>query len=120
VLSADLKLSMDYTYDAGTNTIVYTLTVNNDGPAEAAAASLTDTLSRYVGFVSFNASQGSCSKGKVSLTCSLGTLASGQSATVTITVNRTSTRFAIVNTATVSSSTFDIDKSDNSMTVTVP
>jgi uncharacterized repeat protein (TIGR01451 family) len=118
VISADLSVSMEASTSG--STITYTIIVTNDGPADAAAVSLKTTLSRYTSYVSYTSTQGTCSSGKGSVTCSLGTLASGQSATITLTVNRTSTRYAIVNTATVSSSTFDIDKSDNSMTVTVP
>ena len=107
VVSADLKLSMEYTYDAGTNTIVYTLTVTNDGPADAAAASLKDSLPRYVSLVSATSTIGSCNNKGNTVICNLGNLASGSSATVTLTVNRTSTKYAIRNTATVSSSIFD-------------
>jgi len=118
-LSADLKVSMEASYDSAAGTILYTITVTNDGPADAVAASLKTTLSRYTSFVSADNPAGTCSSGKGSVTCSLGTLAYGQSATVTITVIRTNTKYAIMNTATVSSSVFDLDKSDNSMTVTV-
>jgi len=120
VVSADLKVSMTAAYNSTTKIITYTITVNNDGPANAAAVSLKDTLSRYVSFVSANSTVGSCSNKSGTVTCTLGNLASGRSATITLTVNRTSTRYAIVNTATVSSSTFDIDKADNSVKVTVP
>ena len=118
-LSADMKVSMEYTYDAGTNTIVYTLTVTNDGPADAVAVSLKDALSRYVSFVSATSAVGACSNKSSTVTCPLGDLASGSSLTITLTVNRTSLKYAIANTATVTSSVFDIDKADNSVKVTI-
>jgi hypothetical protein len=62
--------------------------------------------------------QGTCSGGKT-VTCSFGTLAPGSSAMVTLKVNRVS-KLAVVNTATVTSSVFDIHMSDNSATATVP
>jgi hypothetical protein len=119
VLSADLSVSMEASYDSGAGTIIYTIVVTNDGPADAAAVSLKTTLSRYVSYVSADNPAGDCSNGKGSVTCSLGTLASGSSLTITLTVNRTSTKYDIANTATVTSSVFDIDKADNSVKVTV-
>ena len=59
--------------------------VNNNGPTTATGVVLTDTLSLKVTLVSATATQGSCS-GSPLVTCSLGTLASGAQATVTLVV----------------------------------
>jgi len=105
-------------YNANTQVITYTITVANDGPAASAGATLTDVLPNTVSYDSATTTVGTCSLSKSTVTCSLGTLASGSSATITLRVNRTSTK-AITSTATVTATTFDIDKSDNSATTTV-
>lgn len=116
VVSADLKVTMTASVDK--KTIIYAIVVTNDGPADAAEAVLTDPLPEGTAYVSAMSSLGTCSGGKT-LTCNFGTLANGSSAMVTLKVNRTNTKIAIVNTASVSSSTFDIDMADNSVTVTI-
>jgi uncharacterized repeat protein (TIGR01451 family) len=116
VVSADLKVAM--TYSVNNKQIIYAIVVTNDGPAAALNASLTDALPDGVAFVSVISTKGTCSGGKT-VTCNFSTLASGGSATVTLKVNRTNTKVAIVNTVTVSSSTFDIHMADNTATVTI-
>ncbi len=98
--------------------ITYAIVVTNDGPAAAANAVVTDALPGTVAYVSVVSTQGTCSGGKT-ITCNFGTLAPGQSATVTLKVNRTNTKVAVVNTATVTSGVFDIDPADNTATATV-
>ena len=115
-VSADLKVTM--TASTSGKNIIYAITVTNDGPAEAAGVTVTDALPSGVSFVSVISTQGTCRGGK-SITCNLGTLASGSSATVTLRVNRTNTKNPIQNTATATATTFDIDKGDNSATATV-
>ena len=63
----------------------YTLTVINQGPSKASGVTLTDSLSTSATFVSALPSQGSCS-GTLTVACDIGTLESGNDATVTITV----------------------------------
>jgi uncharacterized repeat protein (TIGR01451 family) len=116
VVSADLKVSMDASVEK--KTILYTLIVTNDGPADVLAAVLSGQIPDGTAFVSVSTTQGNCSGGKT-LTCDFGTLASGSSVTITLKVNRVDTKIAIVNTVTVASSIFDIDLADNSATVTV-
>ena len=117
VVSADLKVSM--TYSVNNKTIIYAITVTNDGPADAANAVLTDLLPSTVAYVSVITTQGTCTGGKT-VTCSFGTLTSGSSATVTIKVNRTDKNNPIENTATVTAGTFDIALTNNEATTTVP
>jgi len=72
--------------DAGD--LVYTITVDNNGPAGATAVTLTDTLPAGVTFVSADTGSGSCGDPDTggALDCSLGSLADGSNATVTIIV----------------------------------
>ena len=63
--------------------VTYTLTVRNHGPSAATNVVAKDWLPAKTEFVSSSASQGSCT-GARPVVCSLGSLASGSSATVTI------------------------------------
>lgn len=94
-------------------TLTYTLTVTNEGPGLAAAVTVTDTLPASVTLLSADPSQGSCS-GSALVSCSLGSIASGTSVTVSIRV-RPTTPGIITNTATVSAIT-DTDLANNSDT----
>lgn len=116
VVSADLRVDM--TYSVNNKKIIFAITVTNDGPADALDASLTDVLPDTVAYISVISTQGTCTGGRT-VNCSFGTIASGGSATVTIQVNRVNTKVAVVNTATVTSSIFDIHPADNEVTVTI-
>ncbi len=65
-------------------TVSYTFTVTNAGPSTAPGASLSIALPADQTGSAYSNSAGTCT-GTTSLTCSLGTLASGGSATVTVT-----------------------------------
>jgi uncharacterized repeat protein (TIGR01451 family) len=89
-------------------TLTYTVTVSN--PATAAAAQnvvVTDTLPANVSFVSATSTVGTCtgSTGVTTVTCNVGTLNAGQTATITIVVNVISSPAAcnttLTNTASV-------------------
>ncbi len=64
--------------------VTYTLAVMNNGPAAEPAAVVTDTLPAGFTFVSAVPSQGSCSAAGGVVTCMLGSLATGGTATVTV------------------------------------
>lgn len=68
---------------AAGETVTYTAKVGNDGSQTAANVSLLDTLPKGAAVTSVKAGQGSCT-GKGPVSCSLGTLAAGATATVTI------------------------------------
>lgn len=115
---ADLSLTKADSPDpagVGAN-LTYTLTVANAGPQAAADTTVTDSLPGGVTYVSTSASQGSCS-GTSTVVCTLGPLASGASATVTIVVRPTAAG-TVANSATVSSSTSDPIAGNNSATAT--
>jgi uncharacterized repeat protein (TIGR01451 family) len=65
--------------------LTYTLTITNNGPSTATNVIVTDTLSADVTHVSTTPSQGSCSL-PTGVTCELGDINNGASATVTIVV----------------------------------
>jgi uncharacterized repeat protein (TIGR01451 family) len=63
--------------------VTYTATVTNGGSADATSTTLTDTVPALAVLDSAIASQGSCS-GSGPVTCNLGTIPAGGSATVTL------------------------------------
>jgi uncharacterized repeat protein (TIGR01451 family) len=119
VLNADVSVTKSdgvTTVTAGDGvSYTYTITVSNAGPSLAVAASLSDSWPG--GFVrgTTTASQGSCTAGGGNFTCSLGDLASGASATVTVsyTVPSTTPAGTQTNTASVSSGTPDSNSANN-------
>jgi uncharacterized repeat protein (TIGR01451 family) len=93
--------------------LTYTLTVANAGPAAASSVMVTDTLPLSVTLALAAASQGACT-GTATITCTLGTLAAGGQATVTLQVTVSeAARGTLLNTATVGSATYDPNASNN-------
>jgi uncharacterized repeat protein (TIGR01451 family) len=86
--------------------LTYSIGVSNAGPSAASGVTVTDTLPSGVTFNSATASQGTCSQASGTVTCNLGTVNNGSSASVTIKVTP-STGGSLTNQATVSASTAD-------------
>jgi uncharacterized repeat protein (TIGR01451 family) len=95
--------------------LTYTVTITNNGPDAATGVTLTDTLPGGVTFVSATPSQGSCNQAAGVVTCNLGSLANGASATVTIVVTP-NTPGGISNTATVAGNETDPNTANNTAT----
>jgi uncharacterized repeat protein (TIGR01451 family) len=98
------------------STETYTVVVENNGPVTATGVSFTDALPGAAAFVSLTG--GTCSTPPPgyggTVLCSLGSLASGASATFTITVTLTGRHHATVkNAVSVTASTFDPVKANN-------
>ncbi|MGH2360435.1 MAG: SBBP repeat-containing protein [bacterium] len=98
---------------AGSN-LTYTITVTNNGPNDAIGVIVTDTLPGRVTLASSSASQGLCS-GTSTVTCDLGTINTGASATVTI-VTMARAAGTVSNTTSVTSSVPDPDVTNNRVT----
>jgi uncharacterized repeat protein (TIGR01451 family) len=99
------------------NNLTYTITVSNNGPETATGVILTDTLPSSVTYVSATSTLGSCSESGNTVTCNIGTLSNGASATVTIVVTPI-TAGTITNNATVTCNETDSNPSNNTATAT--
>jgi uncharacterized repeat protein (TIGR01451 family) len=96
------------------STVIYTVTVRNNGPGPADNVVVTDTLPAGTTLVSAPG----CS-GTTVLTCNVGTLAPAAQQSFTITVTLPSTPQNVSNTASVTSTTADPTPNNNSSTTAV-
>lgn len=115
--SADLSLTLvDQPDPVNVNgTLIYTAVLTNNGPASAPGVIVTDSLPAGVSLVSATPSQGTCSTSGNAITCSLGTVATGGTATVLITVIPL-TPGPLSTVATVSSGVADPNPANNQAT----
>ncbi len=98
-------------------TVVYTVTVTNNGSSDASSVSVADPTPSGLTFVS---NTGACT---TAYPCSLGSMTAGAVRTITTTYSLPitySTPTTIVNTATVSSSTTDPTPANNSASASTP
>ncbi len=115
---ADLSIRVSDTPDpvkAG-QPLTYTLTVENEGPSTANSVAVTDTLPGGATNPAVTSSQGSCTPGGGSLTCAMGTLASGATATITVALTAPATAGIAADTATVSAIESDPNSANNKAT----
>ena len=122
VVTGIADLSIDKTAPATATSggqLTFTLAVSNAGPDPATGVVVQDILPAGVTFVSATPTQGSCS-GTTTVTCNLGTINNGASASIALVVNVTAAPGAtIVNTATVDSNETDPSPANASDTATV-
>jgi uncharacterized repeat protein (TIGR01451 family) len=123
VAAADLHLSngAPSTVNSG-STLTYTIVVNNLGPDTAVKLKITDAVPKGTTFNIVTFPAGTCTApapgGTGTVTCSSASLASGSGVTETLMVNVTATPGAtITDKASVTSTTFDPNKANNSATV---
>jgi len=113
--ATDVSLSKTVVFSP--TTAIYTITVTNIGSFAAFGTVVTDPLPPGTALTSSSASQGSCS-GTTTVTCSLGTIAAGNSATITLNVNLTQPNGTITNTATVTIENGDTNPANNTAAAT--
>lgn len=96
----------------------YTVTVRNSGPDAAASVALTSSLVSLleVDFQAISTTAGTCSQSKDSVTCTLGNMPNGATATVTILLVATGIG-TVVDTSTVTSSTQDPNPANDTATI---
>lgn len=97
-------------------TLTYTIVVTNAGPGSSSGVTVSDVLPASVTLLGTVASQGSCTGG-TTVSCALGTLEAGASATVTLRT-RARTVGTASNTASVVAATPDPSTADNQATAT--
>jgi uncharacterized repeat protein (TIGR01451 family) len=125
---SDLFVTMAANLDRvkSTEPLTYTVTVKNLGPFTASAVTFVDPVPDLSTFVSLDSAGAPCTApaaGQVgTITCNLGDMASGASATLTITVQvlGRENKMSITNTAVASSPNFDPNPGNNSASVTTP
>jgi uncharacterized repeat protein (TIGR01451 family) len=125
--SADLLISKsgDESVSAG-ETIVYSIFVFNGGPSDAQNVTMTDTLPAGTTFVSLSASTATftCSTpsvgagGTVNCTASTFTNQADTNFTLSVKTSPSAPSGSVSNTATITSSTAEVNAADNSSTVT--
>jgi uncharacterized repeat protein (TIGR01451 family) len=100
----DLSMTKADTADPVTvgDTFAYVLTVKNEGANDAGGVITTDMLPSKISYVSATPSAGTCDKSGSKITCDLGQVNMGASASVTITVKATDNG-TISNTASLTS-----------------
>ncbi|MFT7638807.1 MAG: putative repeat protein (TIGR01451 family), partial [Pirellulaceae bacterium] len=103
---------------AAGNSLAYTIVVTNNGPSDASGVTVTDILPGDVTFGSGSSTVGSVTNSSGTVTGTIGDLAVGASATVTINVDVNSIVVAdITNTATVAGNETDLITANNSASV---
>ena len=118
--TADLSLSVSApaTVTAG-EPVTITVTVSNQGPGDASSVQVTDTLPAGATGAIVTASQGTCVVAAPTITCSLGSILVGATATVTITFNAPAAAGPTTNMVTVTGAQVDADATDNTVVTAI-
>ena len=119
IAHADVSIVKKGALSADRSQIIWKLTVVNNGPSNANAVSVKDALLVTTKFQKVTTTLGNCIGG-AALTCALGTMGPGDSATITITVWIIKSAVTTDNTATVSTTTTDPNLANNSSSASIP
>jgi uncharacterized repeat protein (TIGR01451 family) len=92
--------------------VSYRIVVANKGPDAAPGAKMTDTLNAPATLVSVKTTAGSCNK-SIPVTCSLGTIAAGDSVTITMVVRHRKASAGQTNAASTTGDGTDLIPGDN-------
>jgi uncharacterized repeat protein (TIGR01451 family) len=119
---ADLALTQSATPNPATvdANLTFDLVVSNSGPTGASSVLVSDSLPAAVSFVSTSVTQGNCTQSGGVVNCSLGSLASGAGASVSIVVMPTVAGVTLSNTASISAAETDPNPGNNNATNSVP
>ncbi|MFT4635257.1 MAG: putative repeat protein (TIGR01451 family) [Gammaproteobacteria bacterium] len=98
----------------GTN-ITYVLTVENEGPQDATSVTASSSLPATMSFVSSDPSQGECSENNGVISCDLGRIDNGDSATISI-IAETKELGTQLNQASVAAGQIELNSADNEAT----
>jgi uncharacterized repeat protein (TIGR01451 family) len=101
----------------GSSRITWTMVVTNNGPSTATGVKITDPMPAGNAFVSATTTQGTCTGGAI-LNCTIGTMAAGQSVTITL-ITTPSAAGTQTNTAAVSGDRPETNTGNNQATATV-
>ncbi|MHC4457696.1 MAG: CFI-box-CTERM domain-containing protein [Planctomycetota bacterium] len=119
LVQADLAVEMTDSPDpviAGNN-LTYIINVFNYGPDDATGVIVTDTLSAGVSFVLATSTQGACSDSSGTVTCNLGDISNGATASITIVVTP-NTAGVIANNVSVTGNESDPNNTNDSTAAT--
>jgi uncharacterized repeat protein (TIGR01451 family) len=105
------------TQTLGDGNITWTIVVTNNGPNTATGVMISDPMPAGNTFVSVSTTQGTCTGGAI-LSCSLGTIASGGTVTITL-VTTPSTVGAQTNTVNVVGNETESNTANNTASATV-
>ncbi len=100
-------------------TVTVTIVVRGVAGATAQGVVVTDVLPSKLTYQSSSSTIGRCGVAGQTLTCSIGAVATGQLAVITLVTNAAKNAGSVTNTATVSSTTLDLLTSNNSASLTV-
>ena len=117
--SADMALTKSGSPNPVTqqSALTYTLVATNNGPATATSVLVQDVLPSSLYYSGAVSSQGSCTEAGGTVSCQLGTMANGATATITILVYPQQSG-TITNTATVSALQTDPNPNNNTASQT--
>lgn len=99
-------------------TLTYTITVTNNGPARATNVVVTDPLPAGYSFTSVSPGAPACTESAGTVTCTFPTLASAATTTITINGTIATSQTQLVNTASATANQPDPNTGDNSATAT--